>query len=423
MNTTSNRSRCPLCLSLFLPVLIVPCALMPDTAMAQWTQWGGPKQDFKSDAKGIASTWPEGGPKKLWTRELGEGYSAILVDGGKLYTMYRSGDNMEAVVALDAQSGKTLWETKYDHSPAAGHVDQFGRGPRSTPLICGDQIFTIGVGGRLSCLNKNDGKEMWSKELWKDMNGSVLNHGYSSSPIEYKDTIIILVGGENQSFVAFNKKDGSIAWKNQNYGNSYSTPKLINLEGEDQLVTFLATEIVGVDPKNGNLKWSYPHENQWKQNVCMPILGPDNILFFSSLEAGSRGLKLAKAGDKTDVKEVWTSRKIQFYHVNSIADGDYVYGSTGSGNGPSFFAAVDMKTGKIAWRERGFSKATCIQADGKFIILDEDGQLGLATCTPEKFEIVSKATVLDKVAWTVPTLVGKTLYVRDQKNIVAFDIG
>jgi outer membrane protein assembly factor BamB len=393
------------------------------TARAQWTQWGGPKQDFTADSKGLASSWPEDGPKKLWTRELGEGYSAILVDDGKLYTMYRSEDNMEAVVALDAKTGKTLWETKYDHSPHKGHVKEFGNGPRSTPLIFGDRLYVVGVGGRLACLNKEDGKEVWAKELWTDMKGSILPHGYASSPVPYKNTVVVLVGGEEQSFVAFNKTDGSIAWKKQSYGNSYSTPKLINLDGEDQLVTFLATEIVGIDPNNGDLKWSYPHQNQWKQNVCMPILGPDNILFFSSPEAGARGLKLTKKGDKTEIEEVWQTRKIQFYHVNSVSVGDYVYGSTGTGQGPAFFAAVNMKTGDIAWRERGLSKATCVYADGKLIILDEDGVLALASCSPEKFEVVSKATVLDKVAWTVPTVVGKTLYVRDQKSIMAFDLG
>ena len=99
-----------------------------------WTQWGGSHQDFKADSKGLADTWPEDGPNKIWTRELGDGYSAILAEGGRLYTMYRTGDQ-ESVVCLDAKTGKTIWEHKYDHSPAEGHIAQFGEGPRSTPLI------------------------------------------------------------------------------------------------------------------------------------------------------------------------------------------------------------------------------------------------------------------------------------------------
>ncbi len=302
-------------------------------------------------------------------------------------------------------------------------MDQFGKGPRATPLIVGDRLYTIGVSGKMLCLDKNDGKVQWSHYLWKEFDGNVLNHGYASSPIVYKDTIIVLVGGEGASIVAFNKDDGKVVWKNQSFKNSYSTPKIINVDGEDQLITYMATEAIGVDPDDGSLKWQYHHENQWGQNVCQPIWNEEHkILFFSNSGAGSRGLRLTRNGDKTDIEEIWSTRKIQFYHVNSIAVGDYVYGSTGT-QAPHFFAAINVATGKIAWRKRGFAKATCVHADGKFIILDEDGQLGLATATPEEFVVHSKVSLLGKVSWTVPTVVGKNLYVRDKTTIRAFDLG
>ena len=133
-------------------------------------------------------------------------------------------------------------------------------------------------------------------------------------------------------------------------------------------------------------------------------------------------MKLARKGDKTELVEVWSSRKIQFYHVTSVAIGDYVYGSTGSRD-PCFFAAINIKDGKVAWRERGFAMATCVLADGQLISLDEDGQLGLATATPEKLTVHSKVSLLDKVSWTVPTVVGTKMYVRDKKIIMALDLG
>jgi outer membrane protein assembly factor BamB len=215
----------------------------------------------------------------------------------------------------------------------------------------------------------------------------------------------------------------STSWKKHSFKNSYSTPVFINLDGEEQMVTFMAKEIVGVDPKNGDLKWRYEHGNQWGQNVCQPIWNAANhVLFFSSPEAGARGVKLTKAGDKTEVEQLWSTKKIQFYHVTSVGLGDYVFGSTGT-MGPSFFAAVNVKDGNIAWRERDFAKATCVYADGRFIILDENGELGLASATPEAFSVHSKVKLLDKSAWTVPTVVGKTLFARDKKNILALDLG
>ncbi len=391
-------------------------------ALAQWPQWGGPHQDFKADSKGLADEWPEGGPKQLWKRDLGEGYSGILVDGGRLYTMYRPG-NEEAVIALDAKTGDTIWEHKYAASPAEGHVDQFGKGPRSTPLISGDRLFTIGVSGKMLCLDKNDGKVQWSHDLWKEFDGNVLQHGYSSSPIAYKNTVIVLVGGAGASIVALNQDDGKVVWKNQSFENSYSTPKIINVDGEDQLVTFMATEAIGVDPDDGSLEWQYPHQNQWKQNVCQPNWNDKhNVLFFSNSGAGARGLKLTRNGAKTEIEELWSTRKIHFYHVNSVTVGDYVYGSTGN-RAPNFFAAINMLTGKIAWRKRGFAKANCVYADGKFIILDEDGQLALATATPEEFVVHSKVALLGRVSWTVPTVVGNNMYIRDKTMIMALDLG
>ncbi|MCH8147185.1 MAG: PQQ-binding-like beta-propeller repeat protein [Planctomycetes bacterium] len=404
---------------------VVLAGFFVSSARAQWVQWGGTDEAFIADSKGLANDWPTEGPKKLWQRDLGDGYSSILVDNGRLYTMYRKDEGEEAVViCLDAKSGNTVWEYAYAESPKDGHEKRFGQGPRSTPLIVGDRIYTIGVSGQMHCLDKNEGKVLWSHNLWDEFGGNVQQHGYSSSPIAYKNNVIVLVGGKEKGagIVAFDQKDGSVAWKNLEFENSYSTPKILKIHGEDQLVTFMAEQVIGADPNTGELKWSFGHKNEWKQNVCMPVVTDKNILFISSPKAGARGLQITKKGNKFDVEEVWATRKIQFYHVTAVQQGDTIYGSTGT-MGPAFMASVNINTGKINWRKRGFAKATTIMADGKLIILDEDGNLGLATATPDDFVVHSKAQVLEKVSWTVPTVVGKTLFARDKKSIMAFDLG
>ncbi len=388
-----------------------------------WPQWGGPTQNFQAPSEGLAQSWPEGGPPQIWKRELGDGYSTILVDGGRLYTMYRTGDE-EAVVCLDAKDGKTLWETRYDHSPWEQHVTQFGEGPRSTPLLTGDRLFTIGVAGRMHGIDKKDGKILWSRELWseEDLAGNRLPHGYSSSPIAYGDKVIALIGGENASVAAFNQKDGSLAWKSEGFQNSYATPRIFEVDGQDQLVTFMANELIGVDPTSGEVLWSYAHVNQWKQNISPPALVEGQYLFLSSPQAGARGLKLTVTNGKTEVEEIWSTRKIQFYHVTTVRQGDWVYGTTGI-RAPAFMAAINVKTGEIAWRERGFAKANTVAADGHLIVLDEDGKLYLATATPEGLTVHSETELLERVAWSAPTIVGKTMYVRDQSHIMALNLG
>lgn len=399
----------------------VMTVMLSTTAFGQWLQWGGPNQDFKADAHSLASSWPEDGPSKIWQRELGDGYSAILVDNGTLYTMYRA-NNQEIVIALEAKTGKTIWEYKYDSSPEEGHAKDFGEGPRATPLITGDRIYTIGVSGAMHCLDKKTGKVHWSQELWKDFKGNVLNHGYASSPIAYKNTIITLVGGKGASLVAFDQTDGHVVWKGLDFINSYSTPIMIDVDGLDTMLTFMGKEIIAIDPNNGELRWSYPFENRWKQNVCMPVWNKkNNILFFSTTSMGARGFKLTRNKNKVDFEELWANKKLQLYHVTAIGLGDYVYGCA-RGSAPHFYSAINIKTGKLAWRERGFAKATSVYADGKMIILEDDGHLRLARVNPEALTIQSKVKLLDDVAWTVPTIVGKNMYVRDKKIIMALDL-
>lgn len=421
MATAAKRLRGLLVLSAALAVAGAAEARAGEDSPAAWPQWGGPSRDFHAPAAGLATSWPEDGPEILWRRALGEGYSAILFEDGRLYTLYRV-DEKEAVVALDAGSGETVWEYRYEQRTREKHLRQFGEGPSSTPLIAGDLLFTIGVAGKMHALDKSDGRVVWSRDLWgEDLGGNFLGNGYASSPVAYRDTVIVPVGGAGAGLVAFDQESGSVRWKASSFKNSYSSPLLLHVAGEDQLVVFMAEELIGVDPASGELRWRYPHVNEWRHNINMPALVGEDRIFLSSPQAGSRGLRLVREGEAMRVEEVWSTRRVQLYHVSSVLIGDWVYGSTGTGL--AFMTAVNVRTGEVAWRERGFAKANCVEADGKLVILDEDGVLYLASATPERLVVHAQVQLLDRVAWTVPTIVGKTLYARDRKQILAVDLG
>ena len=416
------KGGCLVLLSVSLAMIAATPAPADDKAPTSWPRWGGPSQDFRAPAEGLAASWPEDGPEKLWSRALGEGYSAILFEDSRLYTMYRANDK-EAVVCLDARTGETVWEYTYEHGPSPEHVRSYGAGPPSTPLIAGDLLFTVGVSGRMHALTKGDGKVIWSRELWgREFGASPRGHGYSSSPAAYKDTVIVPVGGESSGLVAFDQKSGSVKWKALRFRNSHSSPRILDITGEQQIVVFMAEELIGVNPDNGELRWRYPHVNQWGHNITLPTVLDGDTIFLSSPQAGARGLRLTRDGETIEVEEVWSQRRIQFYHGSSAQIGDWVYGSTGV-MATAFMTAVNIRTGEIAWRERGFAKANCVEADGKLVILDEDGMLYLASATPEELVVHAKTQLLNKVAWTVPTIVGKTMYVRDNKWILAVDLG
>ncbi len=422
------RGRVPGLLALWLAASLLPPLAAEETpgpAAAPpsdgWTQWGGPGGDFRAPARGLATRWPEGGPETLWRRELGDGYSAILFEDGRLYTMYRAGDE-EVVICLDAETGETVWERRYRHAPYQGHRG-YGTGPRSTPLLAGDRLFTVGITGKLQGLSKDDGTVFWSRELWGDeFRGNRLGHGYSSSPVAYKDTVIVTAGGDNASLVALDQSTGEVRWRALSFANSHSSPRLVQLAGERQLLAFMAEELIAVDPDTGALRWRYPHGNQWRHNISQPLVAGGDTVFLSSPQAGARGLRLSRDGEAIRVEELWHSRRIQLYHASAVLSGDWVYGSTGV-TSPAFLTAINVRTGENGWRRRGFAKANVVEADGKLVILDEDGVLYLATATPEELVVHARAQLLGRVAWTVPTIVGETLYARDRKQILAVKLG
>ena len=416
--------------------LLLAAATAPGSA-AGWLQWGGPTRDFKSPSTGLAARWPEGGPRELWSRPLGDGYSAIVVDGGTLYTMYRpvkgfvasmvakvtgKSSDPELVVALDAATGKTLWEHAYPAPLLPQMGMEYGPGPHSTPLIVGDLVYAPGVTGKLHALDKKTGRVVWSHDLWQDLGGKKQGRGYSCSPLAYGSNVIVTLGGPGQALAAFDQKTGRVAWKNGDFDPSPSSPLLINVDGQEQLVLFHADGVAGLDPRSGVTYWNHAHRTDYGLNISTPIWGDGNLLFISSAySGGSRVLELQQAAGKTSVKELWFSRRLRLHFGNAMRLGDLVLGASGD-FGPAIFTAVNVRTGEAAWQERGLARASSVYADGKLIILDEDGVLALARPDAQGLNIQSRAQVLSNRSWTIPTLVGTKLYLRDRVNVKALEL-
>jgi len=387
----------------------------------EWPQWGGPHRDFTADVAGLADSWPPEGPRKLWSRSLGEGYSGVAVADGRLFTAMRRG-NQEVVVALDAATGRTLWEYAYDALFSDSYSMENGPGPHATPLVVSGRVFAAGATGILHALNAETGQPLWSHDLMQEFHGTVRVNGYACSPLAWRDLVILQVGGAGHAVMAFRQADGSIVWQSGDFQNSPASPLLINVGGQPQLVAFLYEHIAGFDPASGALLWSHPHKTDFGLNVSTPVWGPDNLLFVSSgYNGGSRVVRLRRSEGKTTVEEVWSHRLMRVHFTNVVRVGDYVYGSSGD-FGPAPFTALQVRTGQVAWRYRGLARASLLAVGGRFILLDEDGTLALATPAPEGLRVHSKVELLSHNSWTVPTLAGTTLYLRDRKNILALDL-
>lgn len=399
-----------------------------------WPQWGGRDRTFVVEATGLADAWPTGGPPVLWSRPLGTGHSAIVASGGRLFTMYRVGNGRarrgpweadESVIALDAATGRTIWEYKY---PSKREDFSFGAGPHSTPLVVGDRLFAFGTNKQLHAFDTRTGKVLWSHDLVRDFNSPpllirpVVKTGYGCSPLAFRDTIICSVGGPGQAVMAFRQSDGAVVWRSGDFLTSEAPPILIALAGTPQLVVFGGGTVNGLDPATGRILWSHPHDPGNDLNCGTPLWGPDNVLFVSSAyKAGSRAIRLRKDGDATVPEELWFTNRVRFMFLNAVRVDDHIYGTTGD-FGPAFLTALDVKTGQARWQHRGFGRASLVYADGKAIILDEDGDLALARLSPDGVTILAEAKVFETTSWTVPTLVGTTLFARDREKIVALDL-
>jgi hypothetical protein len=292
----------------------------------------------------------------------------------------------------------------------------------------GDRLFTIGTTQQLLAFDKRTGKVLWSHDFVKEFKAPellirpVVKVGYGCSPIAYRDTILCSVGGPNQSVMAFRQSDGAVVWRSGNFLTSAAAPILITIGGRQQAVFLGGGAVTGLDPADGSILWSHPHDPGNDLNCTTPLFGADNILFVSSAyQAGSRAIQLTQTGDTTQTSELWFTNRVRFMFLSAIRVGDFVYGTTGD-FGPAFLTALNIRTGESAWQVRGFQRASLVQAGDKTIILNEDGDLALARLSPTGAEIIARAKLFDTVSWTAPTLAGTTLYARDREKIVAVSL-
>jgi len=419
----------------FAVVAAVMATAGANFAMAQWSQWGGPNRDFSASAAGLAFQWPESGPRKVWHRPLGEGFSSIVADGDVLYTMYREGkEPFEFTVALDAKSGKTIWEKKHASAIPDG-ADRYP-GPHATPLVTGDRVYTVGRNAVLRCYEKKDGKLHWERDLVKDFGAKFSQWGYAPSPIAYENLVILPVSrkrpnfgdgtaeaaieGEGRTLMAFSQEDGKLAWKSQDFGIGESSPVLFKFEGKDHLILSAPEALFAVEPTTGKLLWKH-EPKQLSGAMATPLVLDGDRIFCSNPGSGSEVLQLTSKDGKVVPESKWTSRKLRMAFSNPVRVHDFVVGS--SGNNPAILVCMNLTTGKRLWADRSLARSVLVEIDGRLIMLDEDGELALATVDSKGLTIQSRYPVAEKECFTTPTLVGTTLYLRDRKNIMAFYLG
>lgn len=392
-----------------------------------WPQWRGPNRTDISNEKGLLKTWPEKGPRLVWTFEnAGAGYSGPAIVANRLYTM-GTRDNSECVLALAADSGKEIWRTPIGAIFKEGH----GNGPRSTPTVDGEFVYAMGGQSDLVCLEAASGKKVWNKNLKKDLGGQLMSGwGYCESPLVDGDKVVCTPGGSKGAIVAFNKKTGKEIWRTTELKDrcGYSSMIVAEVFGVRQYIQDTDTAMVGVDAESGKLLWRYRPEIALRTAVIPTPIYHDGCVYMSAgYGAGCECVRLERDGGAFRAKKIFSNKVMVNHHGGVVLVDDYLYGYSDNGR----WTCQDFKTGKVVWNSSKLDKGSLTFADGHLICYGEGkGTVVLVEATPSgwnesgRFSLPKESEIRSPSGrfWTHPVVANGRLYLRDQDLIFCFDV-
>ena len=388
-----------------------------------WPGWRGPNRDGVSPATNFLTDWSPSGPPKLWEKPTGGGYSSLAVVAGRVYTLLQDGQD-EAAVCWDAKDGTELWRYRYP----AFYRHNYGNGPRSTPMVDGDFVYTVGGTGILHCLKTKPatpaGEMVWKKDLLTEFGAPNLKWGVSFSPLVEGDLVYTMPGGpDGNSLAAFNKRTGELQWKNLDDPAGYSSPIAATIDGKPQIVFFTALGLVGVSPNDGTLLWRFPWETDYGCNIATPIVVQNYIFISSGYRRGCALLDIEDQGGSMQANRVYENKKMCNHFPSCILLNGYLYGFD-----DTRLTCMELATGQVRWKKISFEdrtamgKGSILGAGNYLIILGEHGKLALADASPEGYQEKAACQVSERKCWTVPVLADGRLYVRDEKTLMCFDL-
>ena len=403
----------------------VSCALVSLVALsafgADWPQWRGDSRRDHSPDKGLLAQWPQEGPKQVWSfNNAGSGYAGFAIAKDSLFTMGLR-DGMEFLIAVNASTGKELWSS----SAGQKYPNGWGDGPRMTPTVDGDRVFAIGGQGLLICVEAKNGKLIWSKNLVTDLGGQLQDWGYTESPLVVGDIVICTPGGPQGTLAGLDKSSGAVRWRTSGLTDKaqYSSPILIQHDGQPQVVQLVMNRFFGVSPKDGSVLWKKDFPG--RVAVIPTPIYEDGIVYVTA--GYGVGCEAVRLGTNNSIAALYSNKVMKNHHGGVVCVDGYLYGhSDGAG-----WVCQELKTGKEIWSHKGFGKGSVTYADGKLFCLDErNGDVALVEASTQGWKELSRfklAPLSSKRSpqggiWPHPVVVNGRLYLRDQELLHCFNV-
>lgn len=382
------------------------------TRVEGWPQWRGVSRDGAA-AFTIPKSWPEKLTLK-WKVDVGTGYAAPITAGDRVYAFSRQGED-EVMRALDAATGKTIWETRYNatYQPNPAATRTHGMGPKSTPTFADGRLYTLGMTGTVTAFDAASGKQLWQKP------GGPAEPLYHTamSPLVDRGLAIVHVGGHgNGALTAFDARTGGVRWSWTGDGPAYGSPIAAELGGTRQIVTMTQDNLVGVSAATGALLWRRPYAVRATRNAVTPIIH-DQTIIVSGLGMPVTGFRVANRAGQWTFEDVWTNNDVTMDMSTGVVIGTSVFGFSPRNSGQFF--AIDANTGQTLWlsEPRQGDNAAVVRAGDVWFALETDAELVVARANPQQFEILKRYTVADSATWAQPVLSGQRVFIKDVSNI------
>jgi outer membrane protein assembly factor BamB len=384
---------------------------------SDWPQWRGPERNGLSKDTGLIKQWASSGPQRDWSiSSLGEGYGSLAIKGDRIYAQGTSGSS-SVVFCLNRADGKTVWSAALGSKVNEGR----GNGPRSTPTVDNDRIYALTENGDLVCLSAPNGSPVWRKNILKEFGGNNPGWLISESPLIDGDRVIVTPGGRGAGMVALDKMTGKEIWRAKDLSDeaAYSSCIAADVGGVRTIMNFTSRAAVGVRASDGKLMWSHSSPANGTANCATPVFADGKAFFTSAYGTGGALIGLSAQGGEVKAKELYFTKDMKNHHGGVVLVNGYLYGFS-----DSILTCIEFATGKKMWANRSVGKGSLTYADGMLYLFSENNVVGLAEANPNSYVEKGRFSVSEqgRPSWAYPVVIGGNLYIRDQGTLTAYDV-
>jgi outer membrane protein assembly factor BamB len=369
-------------------------------------QFLGPNRNAILSAPELLPDWTTHPPQILWRKPMGPAWSGWAIVGTRALTQEQRSEG-ECSTCYDLLTGQLLWSVA---ESAHYQTAIAGEGPRCTPTVVSNRVFTLGATGKLNCLDLATGRRLWSRDMVHDAKSHVPDWGFAGSPLVFDGKVVVSGGGDSgRSLLAYNADTGDLAWSGGDQSVSYSSPVLVTLSGVRQIIAFDHRRITAHDPASGKVLWDYPWGNGQPQVAVPVVIGTNRVVFSSGYGVGSEMLELSRSADGQLVPAmVWRSKKLKAKFANIVQRDGFLYGLD-----DGILSCLDLNDGSQRWKEGRYGHGQGLLVRDLFLLMAEDGELVLLRPNPGSLEELHRFKVFKSKTWNPIAVSGDLLLARN----------